>query len=531
MQRAVTDRPRGASSKYSRRKAAASTAGKATRTPHAVGDEAFRLLVEAVKDYAIFMLDLDGVVVSWNPGAERIKGYAASEIIGKHFSTFYTAEDQARQWPAHVLSEAVSEGRCEDEGWRVRKDGTRFWADVIVSAVYDRNGRLTGFAKVTRDLTARQDMAALKQRGDHLHEFLAVLSHELRNPLAAITSALNVLQNAATPVSEHAQVTGIIERQMAHLTRLVDDLLDLSRLSCGKIALRKEVCDLKRLCAQAIEICQPLINARAHTTELRLASEPLPVAVDPTRIIQVVANLITNATKYTPPGGTIRVAVGREKDEAVLRVADTGVGIPAKLVPRVFDLFVQANRPLDRPEGGLGIGLTLVKHLVEMHGGAVSVTSELNRGSEFVVRLPVLTQRALAKTAVAHDAGPSPIRSRRRLLVVDDNRDFATTLAALLTLAGHEVRVVNDGITAYSLATSYKPDAMLLDIGLPGTNGYDLALQLRRSPEIAGATLIALTGYGQEADVQRARAAGFDAHLVKPIEAAELLRVIDQVKH
>jgi PAS domain S-box-containing protein len=487
--------------------------------------EPFRLFVEAVEDYAIFMLDVDGNIVTWNLGAERIKGYTAAEAIGMHFSRFYTEEDLARHWPAHVLSVARREGRCEDEGWRMRKDGTRFWADVVVTALHDECGRLTGFGKVTRDLTDRRRMEALQESEERLNEFLAMFSHELRNPLAPVTHALELIRN--TPTHEHQKLIGVIERQVAHLRRLVDDLLDVSRLTRGKIRLKKEVADLNGLAALAFESSQPMIAARGHAAELRPYAEPLLVDADPTRIVQAAVNLITNAAKYTPRGGRISITVDRVDDGAALRVKDSGVGIAPALLPTVFDVFVQGDRSLDRPEGGLGIGLTVVKRLVEMHGGSVSAFSEgADRGSEFVIYLPLSD----SELAPPPDPARIPRYAHKRLLVIDDNADFALTLGGLLEVAGHEVRTVNDGVEALTLAAVYRPDAVLVDIGLPRMNGYDVARELRSVPEFAATTLIALTGYGQDEDRQRAREAGFDDHLVKPVEARELLRIIDQAR-
>jgi PAS domain S-box-containing protein len=487
-------------------------------------EERFRLLVDGVKDYAIFMLDNDGNVVSWNSGAESIKGYKASDIIGRHFSTFYPAEDLARKWPQHELTVARAEGRFEDEGWRVRKDGSRFWANVIITALYDNEQRLRGFAKVTRDLTARRRIEALEESDRQMNEFLAMLAHELRNPLASIVNALGLMRSKTG--QEQAEFRGVIERQTTLLARIVDDLLDVSRITRGKIALKREILDMNRVVARTLESCRPLIDAHKHAVELQLADEELPVDADSTRLSQVVLNLISNAVKYTPEGGRITIAVKREDGVVVLRVRDTGIGIAPALLPKVFDLFVQGDRSLDRTEGGLGIGLTVVRRLVEMHGGSVSASSGgLGEGSEFLVRLPLALGRGVAR-GPAKEAPSRPV-PRRRLLVVDDNRDFADTLGALFETMGHDVRIAYNGTDAVSAAAEYRPDAVFLDIGLPGRNGYDVARMLRSSPELAGVTLVAFTGYGRGEDRRRVREAGFDYHLVKPAEAAELAKIVD----
>ncbi|TMG85345.1 MAG: PAS domain S-box protein [Betaproteobacteria bacterium] len=486
-------------------------------------EERFRLIVDGVKDYAIIMLDRAGKVAAWNAAAETIYGYTAREAIGSHFSKFYTAEDMTRQW--HELMVARSEGRIEDEGWRVRKDGSRFAANVIITALRGWDGALQGFAKVSRDLTTRRRLEALQESERQMNEFLAMLSHELRNPLAPMVNALGLMKRR--PGSDQTELRGVVERQVGHLARIVDDLLDVSRITGGKIALKKEILDLNAVVSHALESCRPLLEARRHAVELRLSDEPLPLDADATRLSQVLLNLINNAVKYTPEGGRISLETRRENEVALLRVRDNGIGISAALLPRVFDLFVQGDRSLDRTEGGLGIGLTLVRRLVEMHGGSVAAFSEgAGDGSEFVVRLPLALGRAATPRMLPAEPEARP-RTRRRLLVVDDNRDFANTLSLLLETFGHEVRTVYDGRAVLPMATDYRPDAVLLDIGLPGMNGYEIARELRSAPALSQLTLVAFTGYGQEEDRRRVREAGFDFHLVKPVEVAELTRVID----
>ncbi len=311
-----------------------------------------------------------------------------------------------------------------------------------------------------------------------------------------------------------------------HLARIVDDLLDVSRITRGKIALKEEVLDLIGVVSRVLESCRPLIDARRHDVDLQLADGLVPVVADATRLSQVVLNLISNAVKYTPEGGRITIAVEREADNAVLRVRDTGIGIPSALLPKVFDLFVQGERSLDRTEGGLGIGLTLVKRLIELHGGSVEASSGgPGQGSEFIVRLPLaLEQKVAPEPTATAETRPAP---RRRLLVVDDNRDSANTLAALLETMGHEVRIAYDGAGAVALAAEYRPDGVFLDIGLPGMNGYDVARTLRSSPTVAHAKLIAFTGYGQDEDRRRVREAGFDYLLVKPAGVGDIAKIID----
>jgi len=490
-------------------------------------EERFRLIVNGVKDYAIFSLDTEGNVATWNTGAQAIKGYSASEILGRHFSTFYTPEDIARNWPRHELRVARTEGRFEDEGWRVRKDGSRFWANVIITALYDNDHRLRGFAKVTRDLTARRRIEALLENERRMNEFLAMLAHELRNPLSAIVNAIGLMRNK--PAQELPDLSAVIDRQARHLSRIVDDLLDVSRITRGRIELKKETLDLNDIVSRVLDAHRPAIDARRHDVALHLAHDRLLVDVDATRLSQVIHNLVGNAVKYTPEGGKITVRVTHEGDLAVVRVRDSGIGIPSDLVPAMFGLFVQGDRTLDRTEGGLGIGLTLVKRLVELHGGSVEGASGgQDKGSEFTVRLPLAQLSEPARESIPWTSDNAPV-TRRRLLVVDDNRDLANMLAALLEVMGHDVRAVNDGATAISVAAAYRPHAVFLDVGLPGMNGYEVARRIRNSPENANVTLIAFTGYGQDDDRRLAREAGFDHHLVKPAEASQLAQIVDSL--
>jgi PAS domain S-box-containing protein len=492
-------------------------------------EEKVRLMVEGIQDYAIFMLDPDGKVASWNAGAEKIKGYKAEEIIGQHFSHFYPQEAIDRNYPQHELQIATKHGRFEDEGWRLRKDGTAFWANVIITAVHDAEGRLRGFAKVTRDMTERKRVEALESGKREMTEFLAMLAHELRNPLAPIRNALDLMRIKSAGDSTQEWSRNVIDRQLTQLTRLVDDLLDVGRITSGKIALHKEPVEINAAVLRAVESVQPLADARGHTLDVRLARDPLLVDGDLARLSQVVLNLLNNAIKYTPDGGRIEVEVTREADLAVVRVKDTGIGMGADLISRVFDLFVQGERALDRAEGGLGIGLTLVKRLVALHGGDVIALSEgRGRGSEFVVRLPALAQKP-AKSRARHDAQTPEPREPKRVLVVDDNRDSADTITALLLAWGHEARTLYDAESVISVVEEFQPDVVVLDIGLPKINGYDVARQLRQSGNPRHIVLVAFTGYGQDDDRRRVREAGFDYHLLKPLEPEALAKIIDAV--
>jgi two-component system CheB/CheR fusion protein len=361
-------------------------------------------------------------------------------------------------------------------------------------------------------------LAAADRRKD---EFLAVLSHELRNPLASLQNAVRAVQLRGTERREAvAWAHDLMERQVRHLARLVDDLLDVSRISQGKLTLRTGPVDLAAVVRQAVENAAPLVEARRQRLDVSLPAEPLPLEADPTRLAQVVANLLHNAAKYTPEGGHVRLDARREGDQVVLRVADDGIGLSPEVLPRVFDLFAQAEPGLPHSQGGLGIGLTLVQGLVEMHGGSVAAGSEgPGKGSEFTIRLPALPDAPGPSPAGPASAGrPDPSPSRR-VLVVDDNVDAAESLAVVLRLTGHEARTAHSGAEALHAAGAFRPEAVLLDLGLPGgLSGYELAPRLRQLPGLGGALLVALTGLGQEEDRRRSQEAGFDAHLTKPAD-------------
>jgi PAS domain S-box-containing protein len=496
-------------------------------------EELFRLLVESVRDYAIFMLDSTGRVSTWNAGAQRIKGYRSDEIIGRHFSTFYPPEVVATGLCERELEVAASDGRFEDEGWRVRKDGSRFWANVVISAVRNPRGELVGFSKVTRDLTERKQVEeeraarlAAEQANRAKDEFLAVLGHELRNPLAPIVTALQLMKlRGDGRLSKEQEV---IERQVNHMVHLVEDLLDVSRIGKGKIALKKTRIDLRDAIAKAIEIASPLLDQRRHHVHVDAPQNEIVVDGDESRLTQIFTNLVTNAAKYTNPGGHIQILVQQQGRQAAVRVIDDGVGIEPALLPRMFDLFVQGPRSAEHAAGGLGIGLTLVRSLVELHGGTVAAHSDgPGQGSMFTVRLPVL-EHAARKPPL----GGSP-RLRRmalrpcRVLVVEDNEDALLLMGEALAAAGHEVRTAADPVSALAIARQFKPELAILDIGLPVMDGYELATRMRAQLTGTAPRLFALTGLSQQDDRARIHEAGFDAHFVKPVEMQRLLDHMD----
>ena len=488
-------------------------------------EERFRLMVDAVKDYAIFMLDADGRVVSWNPGAERIEGYSAPEVIGQHLSLFYPEEARRRRWPEQQLAAAREHGRFEDESLRVRKDGSTFWAHVVTTPVRDTAGALRGYAKVVRDLTDRKRIEALEKAERQTNEFLAMLAHELRNPLAPISNALSLL--ARKPTSDPAElwVRDVLQRQTVQMTRLVDDLLDVSRITRAAVVLDRKPVDLRSIVRNAADASRQWFEERRHEFVISLPEERLMVEADEVRLNQVVQNLLHNAAKYTPQGGRICVDAAREEGEAVIRVRDSGVGMTPELLASAFDLFRQGSQGLERNQGGLGVGLTLVQRLVTLHGGSVQARSEgEGRGSEFAVRLPLREEPAIVR-----EVRPDPLPSAgppRRILLVDDNQDAVHSLRLLLEADGHEVRVACDGAAGLAMARDYRPDIALLDIGLPKMDGYEIARRIRADEGLRDTVLVAVTGYGQMHDRARASASGFHHHLVKPVEYSDLQQVL-----
>jgi signal transduction histidine kinase len=370
---------------------------------------------------------------------------------------------------------------------------------------------------------AAEHTAALVDLDRRKDEFLAMLSHELRNPLAPITNAAQMLRfqsKTASPVERHARA--IIERQTARLKHLVDELLEVSRITTGKLQLRQERVTLQGVVEAAVETARPFIDQGRHELSVNMPAELVWLDGDAARLEQVVVNLLTNAAKFTEPDGQISVTLEREVDAATLRVRDSGVGIDPKLLPRIFDLFTQADRTLDRAKGGLGIGLSLVQRIVQLHGGTVKALSTLGEGSEFVVRLPTVAP----PLSEPHSPLEQLAGTARRVLVVDDNADAADTLAMLLNATRHDARPVYDGTKVLATMREYQPDVVLLDIGMPELNGYELAAHIRREPALSGVVLVAVTGYGQESDRRLSKQAGFDHHLVKPVDFPALERII-----
>jgi len=494
-------------------------------------EERFRLLVESVKDYAIFMLDLNGYVVSWNAGAMNLKGYAREEIIGRHFSVFYTAEEIATGKPERELSDAKKFGSIADEGWRRRKDGSMFWAHVTITAVYDEKNELRGFAKVTRDLTERRHREELERSGERMRRFLAILAHELRNPLAPVRNAISVMRLESGLTTSLARSRDLIDRQITHLTRLVDDLLDVGRITSGKVELQLADIDLAEVIARSVEAARPFTEARGQHVEVELPAQPLPVRGDMTRLVQVLQNLLHNAAKFSEDDSTITIRASSDEGWALLQVIDRGCGIATDLLEPVFDLFVQEQQWPKPGEGGLGIGLTLCRTLVEQHGGTISAHSGgRGHGCTLAIRLALLAKAPVGAPGGAADESRQRSAAPLHILVVDDNRDSADSLAMLLGLMGHDVRIAYDGTQALELAHRFTPHIALIDIAMPEMDGYQVLAALTTIPAFADTLFAAMTGFGLESDIARTRDAGFHAHLVKPVEMEKFEALLVQAE-
>jgi PAS domain S-box-containing protein len=495
-----------------------------TERKHA--EERFRLAIEAAPA-AMIMVDGQGKIVLVNALTEQMLGYARHELLGESVDRLVPRQfrgehaERRRGFFADRRQRAMGTGR---DLFAVRSDGTEMPVEIGLSPIETEDGAFV-LAAVTDITERKQAERALQEADRHKDEFLAMLAHELRNPLGAITNAAHLLKQFGPPEGNLRWARDVIDRQARHLGRIVEDLLDVSRISRGRIVLQREAMPLASAIALALDTTRPLIEARRQQFTSDVPPEPIWVDGDVTRLAQVIGNLLSNASRYTPQAGHLSLTVRQEVGEAVIRVRDRGIGIAAEMLPRVFDLFVQGERPPDWAPGGLGLGLTLARRLAEMHGGQLEAHSEgLGKGSEFVLRLPTLA----GDRPVEEQVRPVTVYEsvRRRILIVDDNADSAEALALALGTTGHEVRLAGDGPSALSAAAEFQPDVVLLDIGLPGMDGYEVARRLRSGSGLPHVFMVALTGYGQEADRERAREAGFDHHLVKPTSPEVILAVL-----
>jgi PAS domain S-box-containing protein len=479
-------------------------------------------------DDAIASKTLDGVVTSWNPGATRLFGYQPAEIIGKPITTIIPPELHAEE--IDILARLRRGERIDHyETVRIAKDGHRIEVSLTVSPIKGEDGEVMGASKIARDVTQRKrNEHRLREADRQKDEFLATLAHELRNPLAPICAAAELLKQAKTLAPELQAATAILERQARHMTHLVDDLLDISRITSGRIRLHPEPLELTELVKAVIESYRQSAETTRHQQIILAASsEPLHVIGDRIRLTQVFSNILHNAVKYTPPGGRIDIALRAEDREAVVSIRDNGIGIPREMLDHIFEPFAQLDRSYERADGGLGIGLTLARRLIELHEGRIEARSEgRGQGTEVLVHLP-----SVAATPAKRPGTPRrepDFSSGCRVLIADDNHDAAVSLSMLLQAMGHDTRVVHDGIEALEEAGLFHPDVVLLDIGMPRLDGYETARRIASEPWAATTQIVAVTGWGQETDRRRAKAAGFHRHLVKPVDLDALREVLSQ---
>jgi two-component system CheB/CheR fusion protein len=492
--------------------------------------ELFRLLVESAEGYAIITTDLERRVTTWNRGAQRLMGWSEEEIRGQSADMIFTPEDREKGDPAKEASKAVAEGRAENKRWHMRKDESRFWGDGLLCPLKDGAGRTQGLAKVFRDRTAEVQAAEAREQAERRKdEFLAILCHELRNPLAAISNSVQVLLLAEASESAARRLKEIIARQVKNLAVIVDDLLDISRLNRDKVQLRKEPLDVGPIIARAVEAVSHLIEEKNHEVHVSVVAGHTRVNADPTRLEQIIVNLLTNAAKFTEPKGRLRVAAHSEPGSVIIQVSDNGIGILPETIQHVFELFAQADKSLERTHGGLGIGLAVVRKLVELHGGSITATSSgLGQGSQFTVRLPTQEEDTRAEPAATERRPDEQAAHPLRILVVEDRVDIASGMATLLQREGHGVQIAHDGHTAVELARALRPDVLLVDLGLPGLSGYEVTARLRGEACCRESVFIAISGYAQEQDRERSRAAGFDHHLAKPVDLGKVRALLSQ---
>jgi PAS domain S-box-containing protein len=487
-----------------------------------LSEERFRLLVESVTDYAIYMLDVDGSITSWNSGAQRITGYTRDEIVGAHFSRFYTADERG-SLPWQELAAARRLGRAETEGWRMKKNGERFWARNVITALFEGEKRLHGFAQITQDLSDRRHIQSLEQAARNVGDFIAVLAHELRNPLAPIRNAVQLMARLPADHPEQAAMRAMIERQSGQLTRIVDDILDMARITRGVLSIERQSVAIDEVIQAAVETVAPVIDEQQHTLTIDNEAGNLTVQGDTHRLTQVLVNLLNNSARYTPAGGKIRLQTSKEGNCAVIRVHDNGRGIEPECADRIFDMFVRGRDAQVASNGGLGVGLALSRKIAELHGGSLEASSEgKDRGSTFTVKLPI----AHAAEVAERKGATLPRSSPQRILLVDDNKDAAAALELLLREMGHRTIVVHGGAEALEKVSRCELDCVFLDLGMPGIDGYEVARRIRSSSLARQPRLIALTGWGQEEDRRQTSAAGFDAHLVKPVNTDDIAKTL-----
>ncbi len=509
------------------------TARRAAEERLRQSEELFRLLVANVKDYAIFMLDPGGHIISWNAGAQRIKQYKPEEILGKHFSIFYPQVDIINKKPERELEIALRDGSVEDEGWRVRKDGTRFWANVIITAVYDAEHKLRGFAKVTRDVTARKEaeetqraLMAAREANRAKDSFLMTLSHELRTPMTAILGWSRMLPTMDPNDPVFKEAISAIGRSAKVQAQLIEDVLDVSRMVSGKLRLKVENIDIKTVLLAAMDSVRPSAEAKQIELVADLPKDIGMMYADSTRLQQIVWNLLSNAVKFTNKRGRVVLSARRGAGEIEIGVKDTGEGIDPSVLPHVFEAFWQAETPSTRVHGGLGLGLNIVRYLTEAHGGTVTAESEgRGKGARFCVVLPTRavreteTPRFAPHEAREHVADMANL-SGYNIVVVDDDDESRDLITAVLRQAGATVTGVESAAKALAYTASNRADIVLTDIAMPHTDGYALQRSLRERGDLEHTRIVALTAF--PASVVSAEEKAFDSYLRKPIDPFEL---------
>jgi PAS domain S-box-containing protein len=490
-------------------------------------------IVESSND-AIISKSLDGFIQSWNAAAERLFGYTSEQAVGRHISIVIPPERLIEE--EQIVASLKEGNRIEHyETERVRSDGERITVSLTISPIKDESGNVIGASKIARDVTERKRLeddlrrlaADLSAADRRKNEFLATLAHELRNPLAPMSNMLEVLKRSNGDADILKRAHDTIERQLAQMVRLVDDLLDLNRITHDRLELRRSEVELSSVIQQAVEVARPLIDEAGHKLTIDLPDEPIYLNADRARLAQVFGNLLNNSSKYTGPEGTISLTAKRIDGEVVVAVKDNGAGIPQDKLDSIFDMFMQVDRTSEQSQAGLGIGLTLVKRLTEMHGGSIEARSAgEGQGSEFVVRLPVLS-KPTAVSSLEPEVQDS--LAERRILIVDDNRDSADSLAMLLEITGNKTYMAHDGVEALEAIEKYRPEVVLLDIGLPRLDGHEVCRRVREQPWGKNIVIIALTGWGQEDDRRKSEEAGFNGHLVKPVDYDKLLELLSSL--
>jgi hypothetical protein len=496
--------------------------------------EQFHILVDSVEEYAIYMLDPHGNVITWNTGAEKIKGYSSEEIVGKNFASFYTADDVAAGKPQRNLREAARRGYIRDQGLRVRKDGSTFEAEVIITTLRDNTGEIRGYSKVTRDITDQirsrefeAEKIAAQKASKAKDDFLAALSHELRTPLTpALAAATYLEENAEKLPPDFVEDVEIIKRNVQLQARLIDDLLDLTRIARGKLHLELEDCNAHTIIQNALETANSAIAAKQLNVSTMFDAKKYHILADGIRLQQVFWNLINNAVKFTSADGQVAIRTFNDKDGRFhFEIADTGIGIEPQRLPNLFQPFEQADSSVTRHFGGLGLGLAISKRLVDLHHGTIEAESRgRSFGATFKVALDTLSEGADA--IGLKDRARAKTSKPLRILLVEDHQDTRRTLSRLLTHFGHDVVTAENVCGAIQIMDSDSINVVLCDIGLPDGSGYEVASQARAKGRIKA---IALTGFGTENDIRRSKEAGFDFHLVKPVNFQELQNVLDQL--